>query len=382
MRTRASRARTPVTLGRLFSRLPDDVQRECLARVPYADLRGGVVASCKSWRNILGSKAFHKTRASAGWAEHAVFMSQYSDVSTACFLVTASGARRAAPRPVFSNTWTRTLGNKVIAMSDTVDALEDDEGRMLVFDPRKNEWSELTHLVRWKDEPGGIDDLVETLSNCATVVVSESAGDLFVVGGMDSERRVDRYDPVADAWSRLPDQPRPAEWAGGVELDGKIYFYGNELDPTSIGILDPVSLTWETAPPLPYVPYDDSLHAHITGFAREGCLVVMALFRLGSTEESIQYAAFAFDLSTGTWSEAPFPCAPVQAYRCTHIDGTLFALGSKWPDLRGFQNPNTRFGGANTRVVMLRPGSTTWVDLPVPEAVKCVGTRISAVHIA
>ena len=374
MRTRSSRARTR---GRLFSRLPDDVQRECLARVPFADLCRGVVATCKTWKNLVTSKAYRETRASAGWAEYAVFMSQW-EKNSQCFLVTASGAHRTAPRPVVNNSLTRTLWDEVIIMD-----IDSRDERMFVYDPRENEWSELSQLVRWPDDQSA-GDVIEG----AAVVASESAGKLFVVGGLetafsDSRRRVDAYDPATDEWSRLPDQPRPAEWAGGVEVDGKLYFYGNELDPASIAILDAASHTWETAPPLPYVPDDDDdLHTHITGFAREGCLVVMARFRLGSTDESIKYAAFVFDPSAGAWSEAPFPCAPVQAYRCTHIDGTLFALGSEWPDLRGFQNPNTRFGGANTRVVMLRPGSTTWVDLPVPEAMKDVGTRISAVHIA
>ena len=121
--------------------------------------------------------------------------------------------------------------------------------RMFVYDPRENEWSELSQLVRWPDDASA-GDVIEG----AAVVASESAGKLFVVGGLetafsDSRRRVDAYDPATDEWSRLPDQPRPAD------------------------------------------------------------------------------------------------------------------------------------GAENTRVVMLRPGSTTWVDLPVPEAVKDVGTRISAVHI-
>ena len=371
MRTRASRARTR---GRLFSRLPDDVQRECLARVPFADLCRGVVATCKTWKNLVTSKAYRETRASAGWAEYAVFMSQW-EKNSQCFLVTASGAHRTAHRPVVNNTLTRTLWDEVIIMD-----IDSRDERMFVYDPRENEWSELSQLVRWPDDQSA-GDVIEG----AAVVASESAGKLFVVGGLetafsDSRRRVDAYDPATDEWSRLPDQPRPAEWAGGVEIDGKLYFYGDQLDPASIGILDAASHTWETAPPLPYVPDDHELYTHITGFAREGCLVVMALFRLGSTDDSIKYAAFVFDPSAGAWSEAPFPCAPVQAYRCTHIDGTLFALGSEWPDHHGLSEPR-RFGAENTRVVMLRPGSTTWVDLPVPEAVKCVGTRISAVHI-
>lgn len=382
MRTRAGRARTRVTRGGLFTKLPADLQLECLARVPYADLCGGVIATCKTWKNIVLSKAYRETRTAAGWTEYAVFMSLYGNDKTECFLVTGSGAHRAAPRPAVNNSWTLKLWDEVYVVSDEsysyTPGFKHEDG-MHVFDPRLNEWCKLTELVHVADGH---------VSEGATAVASDSAGKLFVVGGCgahsgsDSERRVHAYDPATDEWSRLPDQPRPAEWAGDVELDGRLYFYGTYEDPASMAIFNPVSHTWETGPCLPHVPDAHELHAHITGFAREGCLVVMARFCLGSTDESIKYAAFVYDPSVGAWSEAPFPPAPVRAYRCTHIDGTLFAFGSEGADVRISDQDNPVFSPPeNVRVVMLRPGSTTWVDLPMPDEMKCYGTRTAAVEV-
>jgi hypothetical protein len=149
----------------LFNKLPADVQLECLARVPYADLFGGVVATCKKWRNLILSKAYRETRAAAGWTEYAAAGNNKNE----CFLVTASGAHRTAPRPAVNNMWTLTLEDEMYVVSDGV---EHEDG-MHVFDPRENAWHELTELIH-------VDGYV---SEGATAVASESAGKLFVVGG-------------------------------------------------------------------------------------------------------------------------------------------------------------------------------------------------------
>ena len=221
----------------------------------------------------------------------------------------------------------------------------------------------------------------------APVVASESAGKIFVVGGelatygLDSRRRVDAYDPATDTWSQLGDRPTLDRWENGVEVNGKLYFYNNDEDPESIGIFDPETQAW-TALRLPHVLDEQNVDPrNITGFERHGCFVVMARFRLGSTPESVEYKAVLYDPSTDAWSEAPFPAAPVQAYRCTHIDGTLFAWGSQGPEERGVGTEGGLWGRENSRIVMLRPGSTTWVDVPMPPDLRCLATRLAAVRI-
>ena len=185
--------------------------------------------------------------------------------------------------------------------------------------------------------------------------------------GLDSRRRVDAYDPATDTWSQLEDRPTLDRWENGVEVNGKLYFYNNDEDPESIGIFDPEIQAW-TALRLPHVLDEQNVDPrNITGFERHGCFVVMARFRLGSTPESVEYKAVLYDPSTDAWSEAPFPPAPVQAYRCTHIDGTLFAWGSQGPEERGDgTEPDSLWGPEGSRIVMLRPGSTTPTRQTVP----------------
>ena len=48
-----------------ISALPDDAQLAILARVPYADLRIGVAATCKTWSQFVTSTSLRATRTAA-----------------------------------------------------------------------------------------------------------------------------------------------------------------------------------------------------------------------------------------------------------------------------------------------------------------------------
>ena len=397
MRTRAGRARQARQAGALFSKLPDDVQLAVLARVPYSDLHGGVAAACKAWSTIVASKPFRETRAAAGCDEFGLLVSLWGaralveprvDTPMQCFLVTAAGARRALPPPSGTeNFFTVALGQDVYFYGhNRIGEYVGDHwtSDLDAFDLRRDTWRRLTPLVRADDEDeDGMGYIIER----APAVASVSAGKIFVVGGelatygLDSRRRVDAYDPATDTWSQLEDRPTLDRWENGVEVNGKLYFYNNDEDPESIGIFDPETQAW-TALRLPHVLDEQNVDPrNITGFERHGCFVVMARFRLGSTPESVEYKAVLYDPSTDAWSEAPFPAAPVQAYRCTHIDGTLFAWGSQGPEERGVGTEGGLWGRENSRIVMLRPGSTTWVDVPMPPDLRCLATRLAAVRL-
>ena len=395
MRTRAGRARQARQAGALFSKLPDDVQLAVLARVPYSDLHGRVAAACRAWRNMVASNSFRKTRAAAGCDEFGLLVSLYGTrwlhgvrPPMQCFLVATTGARRALPPAAGDeNCWTVTLGQDVYFLgANRIGQYVGDHWTcdLDAFDLRHDAWRRLTPLVRADEED---DDSRGYLIDPAPVVASESAGKIFVVGGdraihgLDSRRRVDMYDPATDTWSQLDDRPTLDRWENGVEVAGKLYFYNNDEDPESIGIFDPETQAW-TALRLPHVLDEQNVDPrNITGFERHGCFVVMARFRLGSTPESVEYKAVLYDPSTDAWSEAPFPAAPVQAYRCTPIDGTLFAWGSQGPEERGVGTEGGLWGRENSRIVMLRPGSTTWVDVPMPPDLRCLATRLAAVRI-
>ena len=78
--------------------LPSDCLLACLARVPYVDLRNTIPSTCKSLRDAVTSAALRKTREAAGWTEWAVFAGRPT-IRSDCYIITASGARRTAPRP-------------------------------------------------------------------------------------------------------------------------------------------------------------------------------------------------------------------------------------------------------------------------------------------
>lgn len=93
------------TTNSSLDNLPVELQLACLARVPYKDLREVVACTCKSWRNLVATEVFRKTREAAGFAEWAVFAGSIGHTAS-CYLITASGAHRTAQRPPVRNLFT------------------------------------------------------------------------------------------------------------------------------------------------------------------------------------------------------------------------------------------------------------------------------------
>ena len=71
---------------------------KCLAAVPYKTLREGVTCTCKSWRVLVASEAFKKTRVEQGGVGWAVFAGNL-DQREMCYLLAPSGTYLTAPRP-------------------------------------------------------------------------------------------------------------------------------------------------------------------------------------------------------------------------------------------------------------------------------------------
>ena len=364
-----------------ISALPDDAQLAILARVPYADLRSGVAATCKAWSQFVTSNSLRATRAAAGWLESAVFAARISPAPTHTFVLTASGAHRTAQRPQTQivqgiDMWAAVaLRNEVVIFDPHLS--DEPVVRVFALDPRKNSWRELAPLSR----PDG--------ATGATIVASGFAGGrIFAVGrgSLDAStetnfRRVDMYDPTVNEWSQLADMPTNELWHISVEVAGKLYFLSpmRSADTKSTMIFDPATQTWA---PGPQLPYDKTQHADMVAFERQGRLCVMSSWELG--DGSSAPAVLAYDPSTDDWSLLcgrlyggqgliTFP-PMIDAHRCTQVDGTIYIWGV------ATVNPIT------WAVIMLRPGSTSWVTVPLPAglleesnflyATKIVGVRI------
>ena len=369
-----------------ISALPDDAQLAILARVPYADLRSGVAATCKTWSQFVTSTSLRATRTAAGWLESAVFAARVSPrVPTHTFVLTASGAHRTAQRPQtapigpenpFDTGAAVALRHEVVIFDFHKRDLP--TVRVFALDPRKNSWRELAPLSR-PDGVGG-----------ATIVASGFAGGrIFVVGTSAlgdvptgaNFRRVDMYDPTRDEWSQLADMPTNELWHQSVEVAGKLYFLSpmRSADTKSTMIFDPATQTWA---PGPQLPFDKTQYGDMVAFERQGRLCVMSSWELGDGDRAP--AVLAYDPSTDDWSllcggrclsgRGPIPFPPLIGYeRCTQVDGTIYVWGA------ATVNPLTY------AAIMLRPGSTSWVTVPLPAgllesdllyATKIVGVRI------
>ena len=376
-----------------ISALPDDAQLAILARVPYADLRSGVAATCRTWSQFVTSNSLRATRDAAGWLESAVFAARVCPrVPTHTFVLTASGAHRTAQRPQTAPIGPENpfdTGAAVALRHEVVifDAHERDAPTVRVFalDPRKNSWRELAPLSR----PDSV--------NGATIVASGFAGGrIFAVGTGPVEastgpnsRRVDMYDPTRDEWSQLADMPTNESWRTSVEVAGKLYFIFpmRSADTKSTMIFDPATQTWAPGPQLPYdkTQFHHDMRACTLGlaFERQGCLCVMCSWELGGGDRAP--AVFAYDPSTDDWSllcgggclsgRGPISFPTLGPFeRSTQVDGTIYVWGA------ATVNPLTY------AVIMLRPGSTSWITVPLPAglleesnlpwATKIVGVRV------
>ena len=354
-----------------LSILPDDCLLACLARVPYADLRNAIPSTSKQLRDAVASAAFRKTRESC--VEWALFVGQedeYYDPESSqlnsCYLIQASAAYRTSLPPPLElgilDTMRRASGSgdEIIVV---LDDLSPQGGELLVFDPRRNRWREITSI------PEGLPSARGTL------------GDKIMFFGTDNNcaGRHDVYDATQDAWSRLPDLPfnagdRPPRPKHLVEVDGKLWRYASEInDFRKTWVYDPATQTWTDGPSLPYkLLVARGVSWHVAGFELHSKFCIMGYFELAP--DTFEYTAFLWDPTREAWEEASFDKPSVVALDCSHIDDHLFVLGHMVPDAAGPWDRD------ETLILMLRPGSTHWEQLELPNHYD-YGARITAVRI-
>ena len=334
--------------------LPSDCLLACLARVPYADLRNGIPSTCKSLRDAATSPALRKTREAAGWTEWAVFAGRYA-VRTDGFIITASGARRTAPRPHIRGEF--AMRASLSSGQDEVLLMEGEElMRTCAYDPRRNRWREISPLVVVRDE-----------------AVGAALGSSIMVLGGTSERSFHVYDSAQDTWSQQPQLPFGISYPQSIEVAGRLWCYASVDHLQETFIYDPESLSWTAGPRLPFELIDrGGVPWHAGAFEVHGKFCIMAYFEL--TPGTVKYSAFVWDPARETWDEAPFPVPPVVSW-CSQIDGHLIVSG-KHPSDWNIDRPSSPL----TRLYVLSPGSTEWTQWRLPDGV-ARATRIAAVRI-
>ena len=111
---------------------------------------------------------------------------------------------------------------------------------------------------------------------------------------------------------------------------------------------------------------------HVAGFELHSKFCIMGYFELAP--DTFEYTAFLWDPTREAWEEASFDKPSVVALDCSHIDDHLFVLGHMVPDAAGPWDRD------ETLILMLRPGSTHWEQLELPNHYD-YGARITAVRI-
>ena len=344
--------------------LPDDCLLACLARCPYADLRNAVPSTCKQLRDAVASSAFRKTREASGWVEWGIFATARGASADACFLITESGVRRTAPRPPYqSGYYVERPQNEVIVIS----GLEPMRAR--AYNPSENTWRDIAPLVR--DLDGRNYDSLDYHASLGCI-----GGHLVVIGGGDEEsleafqRRMDAYDPVQDAWSRLPDVPFTSHMNGLVEVDGKLYCFGGyqwhpgaasqHEDARRTFVYDPATRAWTDGPRLPHEPRVNEYDLKcISAFERSKRLCIMGNFRLDDGDARL--LAFVWDPTRETWDDFPVPSDVPRRMSVSQVDGHVVVHGhdgSSWQ------------GHITWRMIVLRAGSRDWTEWDIPAAVQ------------
>lgn len=385
------------TTNSSLDNLPVELQLACLARVPYKDLREVVACTCKSWRNLVATEVFRKTREAAGFAEWAVFAGSIGHTAS-CYLITASGAHRTAQRPPVRNLFTMRLSS---ASGDVVAVLEPDDGpssweegppgtmRAHSFDPRRNRWSPIAPIVGGQ---GGN----TSLSLREDAGVGSVGNKIYVLGGavgvsISTTRAFSAYDAATGEWSQLPNLPFKSAYTNTVEVDGRLWCYASTRLEGRTQIYDPEAESWTQGPDLPHELFgiDEAGTYHCTAYELRGRFCVLAKFqgndnRDAYSGERYSYRTFAWDPTSEEWEENPFPLPPQCATRCASVDDYLVAFGSEPVGGVDYGNPQDLLAyqqGQTTRLHVLAPGATVWAEWRLPADCSVLGTRTTAVCI-
>ena len=208
-------------MEQLIPGLPDDVARECLARVPYTGFPSARSA-CKQWREELESPAFHELRRRDGLCRTLVALAQSAPTAGAGPLHKHNSPSITAPYwPVLfdpdSNNWSQlpyadhlfpfglplfcqlaAVGNSLLVVGGWDPSSWAASGEIFIFSFLSSSWR------RGKCMPGAR----RSFFACA----SDGRRYLFVAGGHDEEKNALKsalvYDVEEDEWVSLPEMAR------------------------------------------------------------------------------------------------------------------------------------------------------------------------------
>ncbi|KYF93781.1 hypothetical protein BE17_07180 [Sorangium cellulosum] len=226
-------------------------------------------------------------------------------------------------------------------------------GRVEVYDPREDAWSEAAPLPVALNHPN----------------VAALGGKIYLLGGMVGDfpwtavGDVLEYDPGTDAWTELAPMPAGTErGSAAVGAHGtKIYLAGGlrslseafQDTVPAFSAYDVATGEWETLPEPPE-PRD-----HVGG-----AVVGSTFYVLGGRangQENVKDTVFAYDLSAGTWStRAPMPTARGGVAAAAE-GGKIYVIGGEGnpaPGAQGVFDDNEVYDTASDTWEVLAPMRT------------------------
>ncbi|CAL9101417.1 unnamed protein product [Musa textilis] len=238
----------------LIPGLTDDVARECLARVPFNNLRT-LLSVCKLWRQELRDPTFHRFRKSIGIAQPVVVLVQPVPyfarptmsgpvVHRLVVFETATGVWSSlAPCPCLPHGFPlfcrlAAVGTELIVVGGWKPPTWDTTDEVHVYDFLSGEWRRGSPLP----------SPLRSYFACAAMHDSDKGcRAVYIAGGHDESkiglRSALAYDLAGDSWKPLPDMAREHSECHGVILCGKFLVLGRysaETFDTAAGSWGPV----------------------------------------------------------------------------------------------------------------------------------------------
>ncbi|CAL9199949.1 F-box/kelch-repeat protein At1g15670-like [Musa acuminata AAA Group] len=339
----------------LIPGLTDDVARECLARVPFINLRT-LLLVCKLWRQELRNPTFHRFRKSIGIAQPVVVLVQpvpYSAQPTLpgpvvyrlVIFETTTGVWRSLPPcpflphglPLFC--WLAAVGTELVVVGGWKPPTWATTDEVHVYDFLSGEWrcgSPLPSPLR-------------SYFACAAMHDSDKGcREVYIAGGRDERKNALRsalaYDLASGSWKPLPDMARERYECRGVILRGKFLVLGRysaetfDMAAGSWGPMEGAAVEEEEEYPALYVTGEDG-----------------RLYRCAGREVMVQ-------LEGSVWAKvAELPSGMRQALYAVPWEGKLMVIG--FGHDYGFSANILGMKATTTRTTM---AAATWKKIEVP----------------
>lgn len=244
----------------LIPNIPDEIDRECLLRVPYKS-HDKLKSVCRSWEAMLGSPRFYEDRKISGTSEQLICLIQAIPQGN------SADKDKWQRAPVYGLT---------------------------LYDPLQDTWDRLPSIPQF---PNGIPLF------CHCVSVDQK---LIIIGGWNPSRweamnSVFIYDFTSGTWRSGADMPTIRSFfASSVSPDGLIYVAGGQDNKKSAlrtaDAYDVKDDKWEVLPPMSqerdrcHGVFMDGKFSVISGYATE-------------SEGRFEKSAEEFDPKSGVWNK-------------------------------------------------------------------------------